>query len=229
MTPTGRNEIPSAALSGLPAASRSRTSWVVARSAALLLTVPLLPAATVGCSAARLSVLRDERQPAAAGENMPPRREIVDNFERRRTQAQLQAALARQADGDLAGCENQVQQIMARQPENTEARLVLADILTATQRFPQAEEQLRNILACSPRNAQAYYQLGLLFEVTGRPDESLSCLTSAAELEPSNDHYRKLVRVAAREPRGDRRPTSSQHFTVVEPMRSTVRQVAHED
>lgn len=204
------------------------TLWTMVHSAMVAFPLLLLAMASLGCSTSRFSLNRDDRQTESIAA-APPRREMVDNFEQRRTQAQLLAALARQADGDLAGCENQVRQILARQPENTEARLVLADILTATQRFSQAEEQLRNILACSPRNAQAHYQLGLLLEVTGRSDEGLNSLVTAAELEPANDHYRKFARIAARDTQGIRPTMPSQHFTVVEPDRSAVRQVVHEE
>ena len=148
----------------------------------------------VGCVSSPLSPQTTSSSQLPRPDQRP---EIVGTFEKHRVATQFHAALARNADGDVAGCESLLRQVLTQQPEFHDARLVLADVLLATNRIAEAEEQLRHVVACTPRDAKARYQLGLLLDVQGRSPEALSHLEQAAQLSPANHIYCESFQLAA--------------------------------
>jgi Tfp pilus assembly protein PilF len=70
--------------------------------------------------------------------------EAIRNFEQQRDAAQYQAALDRWRQGDAARAESQMAALVARRPEMPEARLRLAEILSARGET-SAEEHFRAV------------------------------------------------------------------------------------
>jgi Tfp pilus assembly protein PilF len=117
------------------------------------------------------------------------REELVRQFEERRDQAQLSAALDRWKQGDAAGCETLLVQLLQRRPDCREARHLLADLYAARPDAAAAQEELTRLLADFPSDARAHHSLGLLLESLDRPSEALSHFEQAASLEPANKLY----------------------------------------
>jgi len=115
--------------------------------------------------------------------------EAVRNFEDRRDAAQLAAALDRWKQGDASRAEAMLAAIVNRRPDNTDARLRLAEILWS-RGDAAAEPHLRAVLQTQPNRAEAHHALGLVLGGTGRSDEARQHLAKAAELEPDNEVYR---------------------------------------
>ena len=114
------------------------------------------------------------------------KQEVVEDFEQRRDESQYQAALAAWERGDTRGCEEQLVQLLRRNPNHHTARQTLADLYLEGQNFPAAEKHYRQLIQDQPRDAQARHSLGLLLELQGRHEEAQQQFAQAAQLEPSN-------------------------------------------
>ncbi len=101
-----------------------------------------------------------------------------------RRDSSMERALARWRHGDKLGCERALVRALQIDPEFDDARLMLADVYTATERVDQAELQLQRVLKNEPSNASAHHSLGLILESLGREDESLVHMKRAAVLDP---------------------------------------------
>ncbi len=101
-----------------------------------------------------------------------------------RRDSSMERALARWRHGDKLGCERALIRALQIDPEFDDARLMLADVYTATERVDQAELQLQRVLKNEPNNASAHHSLGLILESLGREDESLVHMKRAAVLDP---------------------------------------------
>jgi Tfp pilus assembly protein PilF len=106
-----------------------------------------------------------------------------------RRQAMMSAATARWRHGDPLGCERSLLRLLMGDPQFNEARMMLADVYTVTNRPDAAVEQLRIVLAAEPNNAQAHYSLGLVLESIGSTQESQQHLSRAAMLDPGNPQF----------------------------------------
>lgn len=115
--------------------------------------------------------------------------EAVRDFDERRDVVQLDAALDRWKQGDVAAAEAMLAAIIKRRPECTDARMRLAEILWS-RADTSAESHLRAVLEAQPNRAEAHHALGLVLDGSGRPDEARYHLVKAAELEPDNEIYR---------------------------------------
>jgi Flp pilus assembly protein TadD len=115
--------------------------------------------------------------------------ETVRDFEDRRDNAQLRAALDRWQQGDAAGCEAMLTAIVKRRPDYTDARLQLGQVLLARGDAADAEVHLRAVLEQQPELAEAHHALALALDATGRSAEASQHLAKAAELEPDNEVY----------------------------------------
>jgi Flp pilus assembly protein TadD len=118
------------------------------------------------------------------------KREAVIAFERQRDVAQVQAAINHWQRGDVQKSMSMLTAIIARVPSNVNARLRLAEVLTAQEDFAGAEVQLRECLTHAPNSAEVHHTLGMLLtEGPGREQEAQTHLRRAAELEPENELY----------------------------------------
>ena len=117
------------------------------------------------------------------------REDVVRVFEEKRDYAQLQAALARWQSGDVKGCREQLEKLMARNPKHPEAQLLLADLMLFEQQPDQAIQQLKQTLAENPSNARAQHTMGLVLEANGQTDEALPYFQRATELEQTNELF----------------------------------------
>lgn len=73
------------------------------------------------------------------------------------------------------------------------ARQALAALLTRRRQWPAAMEQYRGILAFDSTDLKATYSLGLLFEITERPDSAVAYFGRASALQPANTAIRRRI------------------------------------
>ena len=159
----------------------------------------LMTTGVFGC-AARLS-----RKTAAT---TPPERPTqteaaIQRFEQGRDRGEFEAARACWKRGDSPGCQGRLELLLARSPEHEEARLLMAQMLWATDRSQEAAAHLQRLVAMRPDNARAQHGLGRVLESGGQVAVAVACYERAARLEPENEaylaSYRKAV-IAARNP-----------------------------
>src|SRR5204863_8512400 len=93
-----------------------------------------------GCASLERSMTSKE-DVEAAQENR--RKDAVRVFEEKRDHAQLQAALARWQSGDVKGCREQLEKLLARNPTHSEGQLLLADLMLFEQKPDAAVQQLK--------------------------------------------------------------------------------------
>ncbi len=134
------------------------------------------------------------KKPEAAIANVTPIRkgraeEAIAEFERRRDQAQFTAALARWREGDIDECHIALDEIIQRNPEHTQARLLLSELLLAEKQPRLALEQVERVLEREPRNASAVHTAGLAYEAIGEDNVAREHFRLATELEPENEIF----------------------------------------
>ncbi len=157
---------------------------IMGRNALLLL---VLTALASGCAnwpgrpAAKATVTetREQRRKAA-----------VQAFEEQRDRAQLDAAVDRWNQGDIAGCESRLRTILARRPDDVEAHIRLAELAWACDNHAEAEHEYRAALLLAPQRADLEHALGLVLQATGRSAEAEPHLARAHQLEPQNELFR---------------------------------------
>jgi tetratricopeptide (TPR) repeat protein len=76
------------------------------------------------------------------------------------------------------------EKVVELEPQNTEARLLLAGILSALNRQDDSVAQYREVIALEPRNQEAYLYLGALYGKQGKYDQAVATLTKLIELNP---------------------------------------------
>jgi tetratricopeptide (TPR) repeat protein len=116
-------------------------------------------------------------------------RAAVSRMDAGRDRAQLVAAQALWDQGDIDGCQERLEAILARSPDHPVARLLLAELLFITERPREAIAQLDPMLAAHPENARVQYTMGLLMDSIGQRAAALAHYRRAAELEPDNETY----------------------------------------
>jgi Tfp pilus assembly protein PilF len=114
----------------------------------------------------------------------------VEDFEQQRDRAQLQAALDRWQQGDIAGCEARLRSLLARRPDFAEAHGHLAELAWSFENAAEAETEYRAALQLAPQRAEWHHALALVLEGSGRADEARAHLEQARRLEPDNEIYR---------------------------------------
>lgn len=114
---------------------------------------------------------------------------LVSEFEKTRSEAQYAAALSSWQHGDSETAREILETMVAREPENGEARRLLADLLLEMGEPQLAENHLRLLISQNDVDDAAHYALGLLLENSGRESEALSHLQRAVELDPENELF----------------------------------------
>jgi tetratricopeptide (TPR) repeat protein len=119
--------------------------------------------------------------------------QAIRDFEQQRDAAQYQAALDRWRQADAARAESQMAALVARRPELFEARLRLAEMLSARGEAA-AEEHFRAVIANDESCAEAHHGFGLMLDGLGRREEALRHLQRATEIEPANEAYQATLK-----------------------------------
>lgn len=122
--------------------------------------------------------------------------EMVASFESKRDQAQFEAARVRWREGDLPGCREQIDKLLARSPKHRGGRLMRAELRLYENKPEAALPDLEALAAESPQDAEVIHLYGLVLEALGRDAESLTQLKRAAELAPHNEVYAASYQLA---------------------------------
>ena len=96
----------------------------------------------------------------------------TQHFASGRDFAQLQNAAARWTQGDAAGCEGELQRLLARNPEHRDARLFLANVCIADGRRQEALEHVRAVLDADPEDAQAIRIMDRVRDLADETDDA---------------------------------------------------------
>jgi len=142
-----------------------------------------LALATTGCAGWREQLAS---RPTVADRRDARRESAVQSFEQQRDAMQLQAALDRFHQGDLAGCESRLATLVERRPDFVPARLHLAEIVWSRGDAALAERHYLAVLSLQPDLAEAHHGLGTLLEAEGRLPEAATHLARAEGLPPAD-------------------------------------------
>ena len=110
----------------------------------------------------------------------------IQAFEEQRDLAQLESALDRFSQGDVAGCEARLRALLARRPQDAELHARLAELAWACGNLPDAEAEYRSAIALAPQRGDFEHALGTLLEAAGRANEAAPHLARAAQLDPDS-------------------------------------------
>ena len=113
----------------------------------------------------------------------------AQRFDQKRDRAELEAAQARCREGDLDGCTETLERLLARNPENLQARLLMAEALLADNRPQEAVRYLEPALAGRAHDARVHHLMGMLLDATGQRADALVFYEQAARLQPQNEVY----------------------------------------
>ncbi len=142
-------------------------------------------------SAAAGKAAADQNQPAGnlSDQREQRLREVAADFDRRRDEAQYQAALNRWREDDATGCREALSKLLTRTPSHCPARLLLADV-ELSQGSPKAALELaRAVLALEPKNAEAHNVIGLALDALGETNAAISHYEQATRLDSQNEQY----------------------------------------
>ncbi|CAK9109404.1 Type IV pilus biogenesis and competence protein PilQ, partial [Durusdinium trenchii] len=171
-----------------PASGREPLSCRETAKTSALLCAVLAIACCAGCKSNPFEKV------AAPLTNIAPDRveregEAIAEFERRRDKAQFTAALARYREGDLEECRRSLDGIIERNPEHSDARLLLAELLLVEKQPQVALQHVESVLVREPNNAAAIHTAGLVHEALGNPTVALEQFQRANQLDPENEVY----------------------------------------
>jgi predicted Zn-dependent protease len=100
--------------------------------------------------------------------------------------------------GDPAEAARLLEPVVAAEPGNASARLLLARSYFHSAQLRRAETELRALVDRDPSDHYAHHVLGRTLERLGRPVEALPHLRLAAAMHPLADYLDALRRVEAR-------------------------------
>ena len=115
--------------------------------------------------------------------------QTIRQFESKRESAEFQAALSQFNQNDPAGCEQRLRRLLRRNPSHRDARLLLAEVYLAGNRFQEAVDQAQQALNAHPSDAKAQHTLALLLDASGQSSVAMAHYERAAQLEPENELY----------------------------------------
>jgi tetratricopeptide (TPR) repeat protein len=110
-------------------------------------------------------------------------------FDRQHDAAQFADAQARYRAGDLRGCAQVVERLLARSADHFEARLLMAEVLLAEDRPGEAAMHLETALAAHPSDARLHHLMGLALDAMGQRADALVYYEQATRLQPNDEVY----------------------------------------
>ncbi len=187
----------------LPAGSvvcrRMARRWSVGTLLAALAVVALF----AGCASWKRPV---PDLPDVRGERARRADDAVREFEARRERAEIEAALTAVRAGDAETARARLEQVLARNPQQTEARRLLAELHLLAANAQAAEEILKPLLPAAAGDAAISHTWGLVLDAQGKTDEARAALRRAVELEPDHPVYRASLQSAMLEPVPEQQP-----------------------
>jgi Tfp pilus assembly protein PilF len=135
---------------------------------------------------------------ATPGKTPPPlsperKAETVAMFESQRDTAQLQAAMNRWKEGNLAACERALASLVQQRPQFVEAHVQYAEFLLSQNNPSAAEDQLNQALKLAPDRADIFHSLAVAQEAGGNSAAAAESFRNAAKLEPENPVYQMAM------------------------------------
>jgi len=94
---------------------------------------------------------------------------------------------------DAPAAEAVFRDVLARQPDNTAARVALADAVKSSGRFGEAEDLYRKALATQPAELGGWFNLGVTLGDLGRHEESVAPFRRAIRLAPERVNARSSL------------------------------------
>jgi tetratricopeptide (TPR) repeat protein len=166
-----------------------------------------------------------------SAEDVGPSREsrsvaLAREFDRRRDDAQFQAAASAWQRGDLDGCHKLIDQLLERNPADRRSRLMLADVLLFSGQTAQAADELSKLVADDPKDAVAQHAFAEVLDAIGRPAEAIGHHEEAARLEPKNELYAQSA-TSARNALASLNSATTQSSQPTQPAGSADSQDAH--
>ncbi|MDB5503138.1 MAG: repeat-containing protein [Tardiphaga sp.] len=98
----------------------------------------------------------------------------------------FQGAFAAFQQGRLDAAERDFRKVLRKDPTNFAALNILAVILVALKRHPEAEPYLKSALRLNTKSDATFYNYGLVLKALGRPDEALQRFSESLALNPSH-------------------------------------------
>ena len=112
--------------------------------------------------------------------------DVAVRFDRRRNEAQFQAATKRWEQGDTKACEKLLTSLLSREPKHVQAKQLLADVYTSQKRTDEALAQWQDLLQQDPDNANYHHSIGQLYDSVGDHANAQANLERAVALDPDN-------------------------------------------
>jgi tetratricopeptide (TPR) repeat protein len=174
-------------------------------AAGLLIVLSVLGS---GCQWLSQSLTQDDRQ----AEKRRQRTEaIARSIDQQREQADLLAARDLWQRGDHASCKRRLNELLTRNPEQLEARLLLAEVLLDENQAQEGIRVLKPAEAAHHDDARVQYTMGLLLDASGSQESARSHYHAAALLEPGNDVYTVSYNEAITSAKGIAPPDSGEN------------------
>ena len=121
------------------------------------------------------------------------RRQRTDAFARSIDQQHEQADLVAARDlwqrGDHESCKRRLNELLTRNPEQLDARLLLAEVFLDENQAQEGIRVLKPAEAAHHDDARVQYTMGLLLDASGSQEGARSHYQAAARLEPGNEVY----------------------------------------
>ncbi|MBX3414867.1 MAG: tetratricopeptide repeat protein [Pirellulales bacterium] len=163
----------------------------------LLTLLVLAMSSAVGC--ASVSKFPEKpTQPEISSEDRAA--EVVRDFERKRDDAQYNAAAQSLRKGDLKSSQSNLEQVLARNPQHRSSRLLLAEVMVCQGQPQMAAMQLEMARKHHPDDAEIEHTLALVRDTMDQHEAALTHYRRAAELAPDNDVYAASLRTVSRAP-----------------------------
>ena len=74
--------------------------------------------------------------------------------------------------------------VLAKAPDNTDARYALGNVYRDLLRFDDAEREIRDVIRLRPRDAQPYSALGIILSEAGRLTDAMDAFDNAMRVDP---------------------------------------------
>lgn len=145
-----------------------------------------LAALILGCATAKMP---DALGPGPGVKKAERRSDVVRVFDESRTLAEFESAKGAWERGDAKACEESLNRVLTRHGDHREARLLMAEVCLADDRFDEAKGHLAKLLAATPEDAEAMHSMGVALDATGHGVEALAYYQRAAKADPGNELY----------------------------------------